>query len=364
MFRKNLGANRKAVLLVLGTCISLAFAFWGTSFYFIWRSESDAWVRTVDLFNRCDLNEVLYQLGYRASVYSDSSRLHLPRESDPLFDALKKVAEDERLDLDAITLGHKTIEISTVPEPVGSVSLLDKCRSLVDQGELDVALDVGRFYLITQKASGLKWLESAAEKGMPAAHRLLGVAYRKGAIKGIKDESKAFAYFMKAANAGDTRAKLYVAEMSYGMNPVAANLFLSAAAEEGSVTAAYRLQNSAGIRSPEKQYFWSLVFAYLLEQDRRKEWWQTRSESATEYQWEGLPEISAPARFLFGSTRRGEVVEYYSEENAKQVSSRLEAVLPLPARMAVQELFKEWVSEKYRIPAEKPVPNREPATRF
>jgi hypothetical protein len=348
MFGRKLNITHQKLYILFVICILISVAAGSRYLYNQWQSNNEAWAQTKTEFENCNLFSVLDQLGYRQSTVQElySEKFQEPILNGAYLLALKRVASDKALDLDAVTLGTNKWSISVTSQGTSGRRLLDICKRLVHEGNENVALNVGRFYLITQKAQALPWLETAAEGGIPAAYRLLGIAHRKGILNSIKDENKAFAYFMKAANAGDRLAKLYVSEMYRSIDPVNSNLFLAAAAEQGSLTAAYRLQKS--IRDPSKQYFWALVFQFIRNSELKKQWFDQDIEDYSVYRWEGLPEIVAPTELLFGANPTREIIYNYNKDEAKRKLDSLERELSLPNRVVVQELFQRWVAEKYK----------------
>lgn len=337
---------RRKWFIVLGVVLLMAVTAGGLFGYQHWQRDNEAWAREREEFDQCSLYAILHHMGNRTFVGEDAY-MRPSYEEGPYFNALKKVASDPQLDLDAVRIGTDKWDLTVADPKAGGQRLLAVCQQRVKAGEEGVALHVGRFYLITQKPQAVAWLEAAAEGGMPAAHRLLGVAYRKGMIQGIKDENKALAYFNKAANAGDRQAKLYLAELYGSTDSARAMQYLNAAAEQGSPTAAYRLLRST--TDPRMAYFWGLAFQFILDKERQKEWWH-ELESNTQYRWEGLPNGVGAMDIQFGVTPKADIITNYDQEAAKHTLDRLERDLPLPSRMVVQELFQLWVKEKLKLP--------------
>ena len=70
-----------------------------------------------------------------------------------------------------------------------------------------------RFYFCSRIAEGLKWLEKAAESGLPKAEHDFGRNYLEGEIVD-KDEKKGFAWVLKAAEKGHLNAQ-YITSANY-----------------------------------------------------------------------------------------------------------------------------------------------------
>jgi hypothetical protein len=264
-------------------------------------------------------------------------------------DQLLKVLEINLLKdgLANVWLDVVNTKISSVKKSDQDINFLTVCKNL--KGDYSVGLNVGRLYLIGQRDQAIEWLNEQGENGNLDAFVMLGHAYQKGMIAAVKNETLAFNYFLKAADLGNTRAKLYVADMLFSEDSKKANLYLAAAAEEGSLAAAFKLQNSPSIHDPFKRYFWSLVFAFLIEQDR-KIGFKARSlvEGPHYYEYEGLPNVvNNEIDILIGNKKLGSSISNYDIEKSDSVRKRLESEVSLVHRMTAQDLLQRWVAEKY-----------------
>jgi len=73
--------------------------------------------------------------------------------------------------------------------------------------------EFGTFYFYSGIEGGLKWLEKAAESGLPRAEHDLGRIYLEGEIVD-KDEERGFTWVLKAAEKGHLNAQ-YITGMNY-----------------------------------------------------------------------------------------------------------------------------------------------------
>ncbi|MBV8777947.1 MAG: SEL1-like repeat protein, partial [Alphaproteobacteria bacterium] len=128
-----------------------------------------------------------------------------------------------------VTPSAVTAPPTTVPgKPQAATTPLDKLTQLANAGNGKAALVVGLKYLdgdgvAVSEADAAKWLERAAEQGLPVAQYRLGTMYERG--RGVtRDPAKAVQWYQRAAQAGNRKAMHNLAVAYAGGQGTAKNL--------------------------------------------------------------------------------------------------------------------------------------------
>lgn len=382
---------------IAGASIIFGIEFWNEQ-----ERKRLAWEKIVDEFKNCSMHTALYVMGYRSSAHSDSlgdavsevvAELRSLQRGISLDEAMFEVVTKANPVIELLTSGIKDGQIQDIDQiwldpsipysvsnekraSASSINLLSQCESRISDGKLNTWLDVGIYYLIVGHPKAIEWLTKAGEAGIADAYVLLGHAYRLKLISPIKDEKQAFIYYVKAARMGSPKGQLYVAELVRTVNPSQARRYLIAAAEGGSRTATYQLQESRGLNSPtlsdhssaqqalKSAYFWSLIFDYFVSQEKKMAldavYVETRDqdnsgslvEMPDDFAFDGLPTTpwsgykkhSGALNSAVASHRR--IVSNYDPQSAKMNLSRLEAQLDTDSRIAVQGAVKKWIEAR------------------
>ncbi len=117
---------------------------------------------------------------------------------------------------------------TTPPQQTAALTPLDKLTALANAGNGKAELIVGLKYLdgdgvAASEADAAKWLERAAEQGMPVAQYRLGTMYERG--HGVPtDTAKAVHWYELAAQAGNRKAMHNLAVAYASGNGIAKNL--------------------------------------------------------------------------------------------------------------------------------------------
>lgn len=278
---------------IVAMSILLAAIIYAMYASFIWyredRAQQSVWGEYVERFERCDLDELGYAVDDEVITRKQqviNSRLDISEidwsKSKALYDLL--LDGDDRLI--SLRKGNRFInprvrwEISEKKQPGDNISLLTQCISRSKGGDVRVQFEIARYLLSARDEKSLEWLEASGEAGIPEAYIMLGHAYLAETF-GIKDERRALTYYEKAARLGSLRGQYLLGAALETHDVALAYRYLALAAKRGSAAAAYRLQDRfsiLGSRSdPIGQYYWNLVFRYLLvngfvEPFRRKEY--------------------------------------------------------------------------------------------
>ncbi len=344
----------KRIIFAIALALTATAAYFGYEYWQQREREKEHWSQVVDQFQRCDLYPTLAKLGF-VSVDDSYGFLHHQIETDELAKLLASLPtslEDVWLDPDVeASLGY-------VKQGQSSINLLDQCKARISKGHAAIWLDVGKYYLATGNTGAIKWLNLAAEAGIADADVLIGHAYKIGLFSNVKDEKQAFVYYLKAAKAGSQKGQLYAGELMATVNPQTARTYVVAAAQGGSLAAAYVLQNPASFlgtslneASLKSYYYWSLIFNYLQAKSRKsfldlavpsRSSIGSLSDDERELAFDGLP--MAPV--TSSSINRREEIRRYDIAGAELNARWLEKQLNTDARIQVQEYAKKWIDER------------------
>ena len=328
------------------------------------QNDDKDWDNLVQSFNRCDLSSANRALGW-ATPFDALNDLYIRRHHSLdayeqkyiwlLSDVLGGSFDLNEIWLDPAVKGSLG-KVRTTPT---SINLLSRCKSLIANGDNGLWLEIGKYYLGQKHENSMSWLNQAGEAGVADAYVLLGHAYRIGALNPIKDERLALTYYLKAARAGSTKGQFYASEVLKSVNRKQAYAYLVAAAEGGSLAAAYKLQdmltalerrhseNPSQNVSDGEAYFWNLVFFYLRDAEVKKPYWRDRKsgrlgESPEEYEFDGFPQKPRDA------------VRRYDIESARQTQKSYESKLSVAVRVVIQAEATKWISSRKPIQLESP----------
>lgn len=378
-------------MLIAAVGIAGVAAFFGLDYWHEQERKRVDWERIVREFKNCSMSSALFAMGYRSGTYEVSlgdAISEIWAEKNPVTSLLTAGVKDGRVrDIDQIWL-DPSIPYSVSTEKgasTSSINLLSQCESRINDGKLKTWLDVGIYYLVVGHPKAVEWLTKAGEVGIADAYVLLGHAHRRNLISSVKDEKQAFDYYLKAARMGSIKGQIYVAELLHTVNPSQARRYLIAAAEGGSRTAAYLLQQLHGpysmptinqattAQALRSAYFWSLVFDFLASQGRStaldaivdgvvgQENSGSLYENPEEYEFEGLPPTpwdGTPFKYskILDSAvvSESKIVRNYNYQAAKENLAALEVRLDVDSRIAVQGVAKKWIGERAEQSYDKP----------
>lgn len=360
---------RNTFRLLIGLSVLFGTGWFG---YERWKEHEQGkihWAAVVNDFRTCSLIDGLYQMG-KPDLHQDKVVLQSSYEksrknltwliTSGYREGVIKGLDDVWLDPD---VRNSLSEKKTTPN---SINLLSQCDSIISSGNLAVGLDLAYYYLYLGYPNAAELLNSLGERGVTDAYVLLGHTYRQGLLTSLKDEKLAFAYYLKAANKGSPRGMLNTAELLRSVDFEKSKKFVLAAAEEGSLTAAYMLQDLTGnyrkVDSDKSRsendvkvlYFWNLVFSSLRAQQLSKDlnlvleemekspfvW-----ESNRGFEYDGVPSRKWPGG-EFARVIDAKAINHYNDESIKDNQTRLEATLDSNSRIQVQGRVRQWISAR------------------
>ena len=335
-----------------------------------WQEQEDEkihWAETVNNFRDCSLSDGLELMGkpYLYEQYISSSSVYKKSKNELTRMITSGYREGVIKGLDDVWIDPNIQNsLSNKKSTSNSINLLSQCNLKIADGVFSRGLDMAYYYLYIGYPNAVDLINDLSERGVTDAYVLLGHAYRQGLLSSVKDEKMAFAYYLKSANSGSTKGMLNAAELLRSVDFEKSKKFVLAAAEEGSLTAAYILQDISGIyRTPapgksrtendvKVLYFWNLVFTSLrarelkrdlnvtLENSRRSPF---IGESNHEFEFDSVPnrpwqgeDLTRPIDF--------KKIYYYFEENVKDNQKQLETTLNSDDRIQVQSRAEQWMS--------------------
>lgn len=325
------------------------------------------WAAVVDGFRTCSLIDGLHQMG-KPDLHQDKMVLQSSYEksrknltwliTSGYREGVIKGLDNVWLDPDVPN------SLSETKTTIDSINLLSRCDLEISEGNLAVGLDLAYYYLYLGYPNAVELLNSLGERGVTDAYVLLGHAYGQGLLTSLKDEKMAFAYYLKAANKGSPKGMLNTAELLRSVDFEKSKKFVLAAAEEGSLTAAYMLQDLNGnyrtVDSDKSRsendvkvlYFWNLVFSSLSAQELSKDLNVSIGamkkspfilEGNHEYEYDGVPSTPWPGGD-FARAIDAKVVNHFDTESVKKNKNQLEATLNSNNRIQVQGRVRQWIS--------------------
>lgn len=358
---------KKSFRLLIGLLVLFGVGWFA---YERWKDHEQGkiyWTAVVNDFRTCSLVHGLHQMG-KPDLHQDRIVLWSTYAgSKSNFPWLITSGYRERVisGLDDVWLDPNVPNsLSGKKTTPNSINLLSQCNLQIAGGKFSTGLDLAYYYLYLGYPNAVELLNNLGEQGVTDAYVLLGHAYRQGLLTSIKDEKLAFAYYLKAANSGSIKGMLNSAELLHSVDFEKSKKFVLAAAEEGSLTAAYMLQDLTGkyrATEPDKSrsendvkvlYFWNLVFSSLrakqlnggvnlMLEEMKKSPFVWESDHGFEY--DGVPSRPWPGG-EFARAIDAKVVNYYIEESVKENQTRLEAALDSDSRIQVQGRVKQWIS--------------------
>lgn len=361
----------KKSLVILVGLVGITCAGWFS--YDQWQKNEQRkvnWDMVVQDFRDCSLSVQLKRMGFNLSVYDyhgndmgwrrEDSRSSLP-------DLLTSGYRDEVIKgLDDVWLDPEIQDSISVKQVTpNSINLLSQCDSKIAQGDFQRGLDLAYYYLYLGHPKAEELINKLGEQGVTDVYVLLGHAHRNGLLTSVKDEKMAFAYYLKASNNGSIKGMLNSAELLHSVDFEKSKKYIIAAAEEGSLTAAYMLQDLTDayrtIDSDKSRtandikilYFWNLVFTSLRSVER-KEYLDLNlpksrkspfiQENNHGYEFDGLPNTPWSG-YAWVKNVEPRIVYYYVEETVKENQVKLETELDSDSRIQVQSRVKSWMAE-------------------
>lgn len=327
--------------------------------------EKTYWADVVSNFRDCSLSDELELMG-KPYLYEPNYGLNYEKSRTELTQMITsgyregviKGLDDVWLDPDVQN------SLSNKKSTPNSINLLSQCHSKIADGIFSIGLDMAYYYLYLGYPNAVDLINDIGKRGVTDAYVLLGHAYRQGLLSSVKDEKMAFAYYLKSANNGSTKGMLSAAELLRSVDFEKSKKFILAAAEEGSLTAAYILQDIAGAYRQSTSgnsrtendfkvlYFWNLVFTSLRARELKEDIYVSLknskkspfiSESKHEFEFDSVPDrpwqgekLTKPLDF--------KKIYYYFEENVKDNQKQLEATLNSDDRIQVQVRAEQWMS--------------------
>lgn len=210
------------------------------------------WNVFVDHFYGCDL-------GYSA-IFPSLSYIGLDDSSYSRGE--RKVSLDDR----NIFINKSKVGYVSERSAQEMIDLLSMCIKEARKGNLEVGVAVGLYYFRSGRSKeGVLWLNEEGKKGNENAYLELAKIYLDGKYA-PKNERLALDAYLSAANLGNVDAQYYSGVMLEGLNVTRAYQMLSAAATQGSLASAFRLQDVAEMYniSSLEGYYWALVFHELV----------------------------------------------------------------------------------------------------
>lgn len=359
----------KSFRLLVGLSVLSGAGWFG---YERWRGhEQDKiyWAAVVNDFRACSLIHGLHQMG-KPDLHQDRTILwstYAKSKSNLQWLITSGYREKVISGLDDVWLDpnvpNSLSETKTTPN---SINLLSQCNLQIAGGKYSTGLDLAYYYLYLGYPNAVEFLNSLGEQGVTDAYVLLGHAYRQGLLTSVKDEKLAFAYYLKAANSGSPKGMLNSAELLRSVDFEKSKKFVLAAADDGSLTAAYMLQDLTGkYRTPEPDksrsendvkvlYFWNLVFQSLRAVELKEDIYFSIESSRKSpfilendhgFEFDGVPAVPWSGE-EFAKAIDAKVVNYYIEKSVRENQTRLESILDSDSRIQVQGQVKQWISAR------------------
>lgn len=355
----------KFFTLIIGTCTIVVAGWFGYGHWQNLEQQKRDWAILANEFQSCDLTLTLWRLGKPDIAYSTLFE-NLASGSE-LTKILTEGYRDKVIKgLDDVWIDPSIqYSLSSKQSTTASVNLLSRCNTKIKQGKLKLGLSLAYYYLYTGHPDSVELLKELGDKGVTDAFVLLGHAYRRGIASSVKDDKLAFAYYLKAAHRGSIKGMLNAAELLQSVDFEKSKKYVIAAAEEGSMTAAFMLQDPNGVYRMTKSgdsrsendvkvlYFWSLVFTSLkseifkedisLSLDRASESPFLREDEQM-FEFDGVPNRAWNGESTKPDTS-AKIINNYREESVIDNIGKLESMLDSNSRIQVQGKAKQWMAD-------------------